>query len=75
MTARSHPCALPGCPVVLPAQQLMCARHWHMVPLTTQALILREHRTGQTAATATEAWHQAVAAAVSHVQAKESRGS
>ena len=44
-----HKCAIDGCDVQIPRQELMCAAHWDKVPFYLQRIITsnsRRHRLG-----------------------------
>lgn len=42
-----HTCHVPHCEVVVPSKQLMCGRHWRMVPAPMQKAVWRYYRPGQ----------------------------
>ncbi|RYZ16901.1 MAG: hypothetical protein EOO70_03320 [Myxococcaceae bacterium] len=65
-----HVCFAEGCTKQLPARFLMCGPHWGKVSNTTQRAVYAAYKPGQTIATASDAWHQAVAQAVAEVAGK-----
>lgn len=69
MTEGTHPCVATGCKVTLPAHVLMCRPHWHLVPTDLRTRIFRLYRPGQTAATASPEYLQALLEAVKAVPA------
>lgn len=61
---KTHDCAATGCAIRLPAHVLMCRPHWGLVPRPLQTEIWKHYRPGQTAATASTQYLQAVLVAV-----------
>lgn len=59
-----HRCLATGCKKTLEVRFLMCAAHWRLVPSDVQREVYAAYTPGQTVATASEAWNQAVARAV-----------
>ncbi len=58
-TRAYHNCPAPGCKLVVPNAMLSCAKHWRSLPLDIRQAIMAAYRTGQSIATASEAWREA----------------
>lgn len=70
-----HRCVANGCKKMLPGRYLMCATHWARVPLDLQRAVYAAYVPGQTIATASGAWKQAVEQAIAAVDAAGKGGS
>lgn len=67
MAEPRHRCVAEGCTESLPARFLMCGPHWGKVSPATQRAVYAAYKPGQTIATASEAWREAVTKAVAEV--------
>jgi hypothetical protein len=67
--ADDHRCPVGDCKRRVPAHQLMCARHWRLVPRDIQRVVYRAWRRGRGAGTA--AHQEAMAAAITAVEEGE----
>ena len=64
----THRCHVPGCPVAVPPELLMCGKHWAAVPKALQREVWRHYRVGQCDdKNPSCAWHAAADAAIAHV--------
>lgn len=54
-------CAWPYCKQVVPSSRLMCRRHWATLPKNLQDPIWAAYKPGQTAATCSPEYRQALA--------------
>jgi hypothetical protein len=67
----SGPCAWPRCPRRVRAGYLMCAPHWYRLPAGLRARIWATYRPGQTAATASPEYLDALSEALGYATARE----
>ena len=65
-----HRCAADGCKQQIVRTLLMCAHHWHLVPLAEQTAVWRTYRAKQHGGDDTP-YVRAVADAVAAVRARE----
>lgn len=68
-----HKCVAVGCVIDVPADRLMCNRHWRKVPHDIQRRVWAHYQHGQTAASATAEWTKAAAEAVDAVRRLEGK--
>lgn len=59
----SHRCPARGCEFYVPDAQLACKRHWFQLPKPLRDKIWREYEPGQSAATMSEGYREALTAA------------
>lgn len=64
----THECIGPGCTTRLPPRLLACRRHWWKIPAELRNEISTHYRPGQTAATASPEYLDALARVVEHLQ-------
>jgi hypothetical protein len=68
-----HPCAAAPCKKQIEDRQAMCLRHWRMVPKIIQRRIWALYKPGQTAATASDDYMEALDAGIAAVREREGR--
>jgi hypothetical protein len=73
MADNTHPCVADRCGVPLPPHLLMCKTHWHLVPTAIRRRVLDRYRRGQTAATASPEYLEAMRDAIAAVREAEAQ--
>ncbi len=63
-TRNYHTCPAPDCKLVVPNRLLSCSKHWRALPLNIRQAITAAYVPGQSIATASEAWKQAMSQAM-----------
>lgn len=58
-----HECPAPGCELFVPDTTLACRRHWFQLPKVIRDWIWEEYQPGQSAATMTDGYVEALAEA------------
>ncbi|MGP0027914.1 MAG: hypothetical protein ACLPKE_31840 [Streptosporangiaceae bacterium] len=65
---RPDPCAWPGCGKRTRPAYLMCRAHWYRLPADLRSRIWDTYRSGQTAATCTPEYRDALAAVLAYAR-------